>query len=90
MVHSIDPYFKLFIGTLIVLVFSSLIVYTLTIVEIIKFRRQLEPGDYAKVKTQKGMIRAKLMARNIGEKYLFESLDTKDLILTIPANIYRT
>ena len=83
-----DPAIMWALGTVLFLIIISFIVARRASIDLSRFRHDLQPGQYAKVKTEAGMIRAKLVEKNVGRLHLFESVDDKQIILTAPSNIY--
>ena len=83
--------FIVVIVTLAVLCVAALVVALFVYYDNRKFRNTLNPGDYANVKTPGGMVRAKFLGINIVPRrmYLLQNVDSKQLIYTVPSNIYR-
>lgn len=83
-----DPFLRYLLATLLILIAGCVITAIYVIRDIRNFRREIKPGDYARVKTLKGVVRCKYLQKTEDNLHLFKAVDSKQIILTIPENIY--
>lgn len=85
--NILNSQFRLLFIVSAVLVADTVITLALVYSDIRRFRRNLKPGNLARVKLKKHMVYAKFLYR-AGKMYVFKAIVSGQEIHTVPSNIY--